>query len=395
LKYEHKDNKSIIDYISKKYLLFKIKSIEKYNDFYKIIYDCNYMNLIYKDIFINISYDGCLLNGILPVYFEKIFNNKYKILIINQDFIVSSYVGGNYPQNGGNYLKKINNNYLNGGSRISFNAVLEEQQKIELKQTNTEETDKTSQERAKLVKQPLKEGTGTEPEPPEPPEAQEQSETVKKVTNQTKKGHNTGEGEETVERGEAEAPSVPQENKEDITTLTEQPTKEETSEKPGEPLDNNSIEDRLSKLEDLLKGIKNQLGITPFDGSTCTNVIIEPLNSTPTDILNVDDTENSLKHENIVKLSQLLRLLNTKDTLYNFEKGNDSAYEWIPTGDSKSELGNLNLLYQRLLLLSAIPLNNKEKLLLSAIFQNIKNKTDVNTKINKLEMLYNILEITP
>ena len=68
-------------------------------------------------------------------------------------------------------------------------------------------------------------------------------------------------------------------------------------------------------------------------------------------------------------------------------------YEWVPTGQADSNLCNLGLLFQRLMILSALPLNNKEKTLFSSICKNLNNLEDDISERNKLAITLEALDI--
>ena len=151
------------------------------------------------------------------------------------------------------------------------------------------------------------------------------------------------------------------------------------------------MEARVANLESLVSGLKNQLGIEPSDSTKCVNVTIPDSNGDEGDL---ENTDAQVKHKNMVRLSRILRLMedNNTETLYNFIKGSDNNYEWVPTGKGNDNLCNLDLLLQRLIVLSALPLNNKEKMLFSAILKNLDGKDD-SSGGDKLSIMLNTFGI--
>ena len=144
----------------------------------------------------------------------------------------------------------------------------------------------------------------------------------------------------------------------------------------------------------MLKGIKNQLAIEPKDSEKCVNVTIPDCDDDNTDEQENEDAH--IKHKNMVQLSKILRVMEANEdrsSLYTFIKGNDNMYEWVPTGQADSNLCNLGLLFQRLMILSALPLNNKEKTLFSSICKNLNGLEDEISERNKLAITLEALDI--
>lgn len=203
-----------------------------------------------------------------------------------------------------------------------------------------------------------------------------------------------GKGTDDNEVKDGEKKREPGNNDNQEKGTSKQENGEPKSDSTDSPDSNNSsgdLETRVANLESLVSGLKNQLGVEPSDSTKCVNVTIPDSNGDEGDL---ENTDAQVKHKNMVRLSRILRLMedNNTESLYNFIKGSDNNYEWVPTGKGNDNLCNLDLLLQRLIVLSALPLNNKEKMLFSAILKNLDGKDD-SSGGDKLSIMLNTFGI--
>lgn len=340
-------------------------------DIYKIEYPSgqNFIKISFDRLDLNekgfvnvIETDGNfkIIQGDFQNYLSELINNEHRIIICEGSQSDNEQSGG-YLQIGGGFKLPVSKEELER-RRTKMITSRDEYQTSLVRESEGIEVPKIETFGIEAGNEQQEEESGDEKSGDE--EARKKQDEVYGVPNE-KSGQESGTDENAV-KSEKEGAKSQQRNID---------SKSDSKDSPDSNNSSGDLETRVANLESLVSGLKNQLGIEPSDSTKCVNVTVPESNGS---LGNLENTDAQVKHKNMVRLSRILRLMedNNTETLYNFIKGSDNNYEWVPTGNGNHNLCNLDLLLQRLIVLSALPLNNKEKMLFSAILKNLDEKPD-------------------
>jgi hypothetical protein len=155
----------------------------------------------------------------------------------------------------------------------------------------------------------------------------------------------------------------------------EEPIKED-----NEQIQQNVNDEQVRELTMLRERVNNLETYFGKENEGCTNIQLEGIKSTYDDLKK--DGESRKRINNFNKLLNILP--NDEDSSFKFmrnpDEKNQNRYEWVPEGKGNIPC-NADLLNQRLLLLSAIPLNAPEKKLFNYIIKKYKSKKQITKEL--------------